>query len=107
MSTPVEKIKHYQILKPIGKGGMGEVFLAQDTNLDRKVAIKFLPKELQQDQMACERFLREGKSAASLDHPFICKIFDEFEELGLIITLSDVFYEWFVSLPENVGICGY
>jgi serine/threonine protein kinase/tetratricopeptide (TPR) repeat protein len=82
MSTSIKQIKHYEILKPIGKGGMGEVFLAQDTNLDRKVAIKFLPEELQQDQTARDRFIREAKSAAALDHPFICKIFEAGEVDG-------------------------
>lgn len=76
MPRPGDKIKHYEIIKPIGKGGMGEVFLAQDTILDRRVAIKFLPKEMQRDASAKARLIREAKAAASLDHPFICKIFE-------------------------------
>jgi serine/threonine protein kinase/tetratricopeptide (TPR) repeat protein len=71
-----KRIKHFEILKMIGKGGMGEVFLAQDTILDRKVAIKFLPKDLQNDLSFRERFFREAKAAASLDHPYICKIYE-------------------------------
>ncbi len=82
MSTPVKKVKHYEILEPIGKGGMGEVYLAQDTILDRKVAIKFLPEDLQNDPVARERFIREAKSAAALDHPFICKVYEAGEVDG-------------------------
>lgn len=76
MAKPGDKIKHYEILGQLGKGGMGEVYLAQDTALDRKVAIKFLPEDMQKDSTARMRLLREAKAAASLDHPFICKIFE-------------------------------
>ena len=64
----------YRILESLGKGGMGEVFLAEDRQLERKVAIKFLPDALAADPVARQRFEREAKSAAALDHPFICKI---------------------------------
>jgi serine/threonine protein kinase/tetratricopeptide (TPR) repeat protein len=76
MAKPGDKIKHYEILDQLGKGGMGEVYLALDTALDRKVAIKFLPEEMQKDSTARVRLLREAKAAAALDHPFICKIYE-------------------------------
>ena len=69
-----ETVSHYRIVEKIGQGGMGEVFLADDTSLHRKVALKFLPPALQQDPAARKRFLREAHSAAALDHPFICHI---------------------------------
>jgi tetratricopeptide (TPR) repeat protein/tRNA A-37 threonylcarbamoyl transferase component Bud32 len=76
MSKPGDKVKHYEILEQLGKGGMGEVYLAHDTVLDRRVAIKFLPESMQKDEKARVRLLREAKAAASLDHPFICKIYE-------------------------------
>jgi len=82
MVSPGDKIKHYEIIRLIGKGGMGEVYLAHDTILDRRVALKFLSEELQGDAKLRERFLREAKSAAALDHPFICKIFEAGDYAG-------------------------
>ena len=79
MFTAGEKVRHYEIIELIGKGGMGEVYLAKDKVLDRKVAIKFLPEEMQADDLARMRLLREAKAAAALDHPFICKIYEEGE----------------------------
>ena len=82
MPDPGDKIKHYEILRLLGKGGMGEVYLAHDSVLDREVAIKFLSEEMQEDATAQGRFLREAKSAAALDHPFICKIYETGEVEG-------------------------
>jgi len=89
MITAGDKVKHYEILEPLGKGGMGEVFLAQDTVLNRKVAIKFLPEEMQKEPAARMRLLREAKAAASLDHPFICKIFETGEIQGTVFIVME------------------
>ncbi len=75
-------ISHYLILSPLGAGGMGEVYLAEDTQLDRKVAIKFLPAESIADEQAKRRLIREAKAAAKLDHPNICAIHEVGEEDG-------------------------
>ncbi len=64
-------LDRFEILQPLGKGGMGEVFLARDTLLDRQVALKFLVQKLKDNPTARARFFREAKAAASLDHPFI------------------------------------
>jgi len=71
-----ESIGRYRVLRKLGEGGMGEVFLARDTTLERDVAIKVLPAALSADPTARERFRREALAAASLDHPFICKVFE-------------------------------
>jgi tetratricopeptide (TPR) repeat protein/TolB-like protein len=70
------ELSHYRILSPLGKGGMGEVFLAQDTRLDRKVAIKFLAPHLIGSRDAEIRFRNEARAAAEISHPNIATIFD-------------------------------
>ncbi len=73
---------HYRVLEELGHGGMGEVYLAHDTNLDRKVALKFLPDAMERDPVATKRLLREARSAAALDHPYICKVYEIVESEG-------------------------
>src|SRR2546425_12943015 len=76
------KLGRYEICSKLGAGGMGEVYLAQDTQLDRKVAIKFLPESLVADEQARKRLVREARAAAKLDHPNICAIHEVGEEDG-------------------------
>ena len=71
------KLSHYEILEPIGKGGMGEVYRARDGKLGRDVAIKVLPEEFANDKERLARFEREAKLLASLNHPNIASIYHQ------------------------------
>src|SRR5688572_13037524 len=73
---PGTRFGRYAIRSLLGAGGMGEVYLAEDTQLDRTVAIKFLPAESVADEQARRRLIREAKAAATLDHPNICTIYE-------------------------------
>src|SRR5580693_2561822 len=79
----------YEILAPIGEGGMGIVYRARDPRLDRQVAIKLLPAAMAADRDARERLRLEAMAAAALDHPYICKIFEIGEDSGSLFLVME------------------
>lgn len=83
MIDALDTLGHYRIVRKLGAGGMGEVYLAQDLRLDRPVAIKILPRDLAADEQRLERFVQEAKVASSLNHPNVAHIYDVAEWEGI------------------------
>ncbi len=113
ITPPHEIVSHYRLLEPLGRGAMGDVWLAEDTELPRKVAIKLLAPHLAGDSDAVERLLREARAAASVDHPAVVTVY----EVGVVDgrpflvmqrvegeTLERRLEQGPLSLPEAVGI---
>src|SRR5690349_1915520 len=81
--APATRLGPYEILHPIGAGGMGEVYRARDTRLERLVAVKILPAHLSSDPVRKQRFEREAKTISSLNHPHICTLYDVGQQDGV------------------------
>src|SRR5436309_203911 len=81
--SPSTRLGPYEILSPLGAGGMGEVYRAKDTRLDRTVAIKILPEHLSSNPQVRERFEREARAISSLNHPHICTLHDVGHQDGI------------------------
>src|SRR5881394_4351048 len=103
------KLGRYEIRSQIGEGGMGEVYLAQDTKLDRKIALKILPAELAGNSDRMRRFVQEAKAAAALNHPHIAHIYEIGEHDGVNFiamefvdgfTLRQLIHEKQTDLPK-------
>ena len=98
-----QTLAHYKILEKIGSGGMGEVYLAEDTKLDRKVALKVLPPELAESEDRRARFTQEAKAIAALNHPNIVHVYSVEEADGVhFITMELVRGKTLTELlPKN------
>src|SRR5262249_40186642 len=95
------EFSHYLLGRRIGQGGMGELYLAEDIALGRRVALKFLATAQQSDPVARERFIEEARAAAAIDHPYVCKVYEAGESEGVAFIAME--YVDGVSLADRLG----
>ena len=104
---PSTRLGPYEIISSIGAGGMGEVYRARDTRLDRIVAVKVLPEHLSSNPQLRERFEHEARAISSLSHPHICPLYDVGQQDGIdYLVIEYLEWETLAHRPQRAASAG-